>query len=69
MEILLFITIVIIAIALMNFKDYLNNPQKRPRINTKEENNEFSEYQNPYKKQEQTPSLSREEKIRNSEYG
>ncbi len=70
MEILLFITIIIIAIAIINFKDYLNNPQKHPRINSKEnDNNEVSEYQNPYKNQEQPLSLSREEKIRKSEYG
>lgn len=69
MEILLFITIVIIAIALINFKDYLNNPQKRPHIHSKENSDELSEYQNPYKQQEQIVSLSKEEKLRNSEYG
>lgn len=65
MEILLLITIVIIAIAFMNFKDYLSNPHKRPQIqdsnNTFKE--EFQSYEDPYK----TPS--KEEKIRKSEYG
>ncbi|CAM3555448.1 TerB family tellurite resistance protein [Helicobacter sp. UBA3407] len=69
MEILLLVTIVIIAIAMINFRDYLNHPQKRPRINNEEKDSELSEYQNPYKNQEQISSLSREEKIAKSEYG
>lgn len=69
MEILLFVTIVIVVIAVINFKDYLNNPQKRPRIEYRENSGEVEEYQNPYKDQEPIPTLSREEKIRNSEYG
>lgn len=69
MEILLLVTIVIIAIAMINFRDYLNHPQKRPQINNKEKDSELSEYQNPYKNQEQISSLSREEKIAKSEYG
>lgn len=69
MEILLLVTIVIIAIAMINFRDYLNHPQKRPQINNEEKDSELSEYQNPYKNQEQISSLSREEKIAKSEYG
>lgn len=69
MEILLLITIIIVAIAIINFKDYLNHPHKRPHIHNEENHNELSEYQNPYKNQEQISSLNQEEKIRNSEYG
>ncbi|MBX7489925.1 TerB family tellurite resistance protein [Helicobacter turcicus] len=69
MEILLLVTIVIIAIAFINFKDYLNHPHKRPQINTQEDAQEINQYQNPYKDQPQPQELSREEKIRNSEYG
>lgn len=69
MEILLLITIVIIAIAFINFKDYLNNPNKRPQIKTEEDSQEFQHYQNPYKDKPQPQELSYEEKIRESEYG
>lgn len=69
MEILLLVTIVIIAIAFINFKDYLNHPHKRPRIDSQDNPQEFNQYQNPYKDQPQPQELSREEKIRNSEYG
>lgn len=64
MEILLLITIVIIALAIMNFKDYLSNPHKRPKIQYPEnEIEDFKNYQDIYT----TPS--KEYKIRNSEYG
>lgn len=65
MEILLLITIVIIAIAFMNFKDYLSNPHKRPQIQGSRNafKEEFQSYEDPYK------SLSKEEKIKKSEYG
>ncbi|MCI5968632.1 TerB family tellurite resistance protein [Helicobacter sp.] len=69
MEILLLITIVIIAIAFINFKDYLRNPYKRPQIDTQGDAQEFNQYQNPYKNQPQPQELSREYKIRESEYG
>ncbi|TLD85291.1 molecular chaperone DjlA [Helicobacter sp. MIT 11-5569] len=69
MEILLLVTIVIIAIAFINFKDYLNHPHKRPQINAQEDTQEFKQYQNPYKEQPNLQELSREEKIRDSEYG
>ncbi|WP_299546804.1 TerB family tellurite resistance protein [uncultured Helicobacter sp.] len=69
MEILLLVTIVIIAIAFINFKDYLNHPHKRPRIDSQGDFEEFDQYKNPYKDQQQPEELSREEKIRNSEYG
>lgn len=72
MEILLLITIVIVAIAVINFKDYLNNPHKRPRIQTKEEfegDSSLESYENPYKDKPQPQVLNREQKIRNSEYG
>lgn len=67
MEILLLITIVIIAIAFINFKDYLSNPQKRQQFQTTIQDNqiqeEFQEYEDPYK------NLSKESKIKKSQYG
>lgn len=67
MEILLLITIVIIAIAFINFKDYLSNPQKRQQFQTTIQDNqiheEFQEYEDPYK------NLSKENKIKKSQYG
>ena len=65
MEILLLITIVIIAVAFINFKDYLSNPHKRPQIQDSNHNfkEEFQNYEDPYK------ALSKEEKIKKSEYG
>lgn len=68
MEILLLITIVVIAIAFINFKDYLNFPEKRPKIQSKNALHNSDITQDPYP-QEQSQSLTREEKIRNSEYG
>ena len=67
-EILLIITIIIVVIAYFNFKDYLYNPQKRPKIQTKENVNsneieDFKNYEDIYK----TPS--KEEKILKSEQG
>ena len=57
MEILLLITIVIIAVAFINFKDYLSNPHKRPQIQDSNHNfkEEFQNYEDPYK------ALSKEE--------
>ena len=43
MEILLLITIVIIAIAFINFKDYLSNPQKRQQFQTTIQDNQIQE--------------------------
>ena len=63
MEILLLITIVIIALAIMNFKDYLSNPHKRPKIYPENEIEDFKNYQDIY------TTSSKEYKIRNSEYG
>ncbi|MDD6055132.1 MAG: TerB family tellurite resistance protein [Helicobacter sp.] len=68
MEILLLITIVVVAIAFMNFKDYLHNPNKRPTINTQETNNDIN-YEDPYKNQPKAQDISKEEKIRKSEFG
>lgn len=68
MEILLLITIVIVAIAFINFKDYLKNPHKRPQISPSDNDDILPDsYRNPYK--EQPKELTKEEKIRNSEYG
>lgn len=69
MEILLLVTIVILAIAFINFKDYLNHPHKRPQIDSQGDSQDFNQYQNPYKNQPQPQELSREYKIRESEYG
>ncbi|MDE5603134.1 MAG: TerB family tellurite resistance protein [Helicobacter sp.] len=63
MEIILLITIVIVALAIINFKDYLSNPSKRPKIKTYEEELQI------LKQQEIYASPSKEEKIRDSEYG
>ena len=66
MEILLLITIVIIALAIMNFKDYLYNPHKRPRIEGSTfppDGDEFNIKEDVYA----TPT--KEERIRNGEYG
>ncbi|QOQ98517.1 TerB family tellurite resistance protein [Helicobacter winghamensis] len=69
MEILLLVTIVILAIAFINFKDYLNHSHKRPQIDSQGNSQDFNQYQNPYKNQPQPQELSREDKIRESEYG
>lgn len=65
MEILLLITIVIIALAIMNFKDYLYNPHKRPRI----ENSTFPPDDEFDRKYDIYVTPTKEEKIRNGEYG
>ena len=68
MEILLLITIIVLAIAFINFKDYLNNPHKRPQISPPDNEDTLPDsYQNPYK--DQPKELTKEEKLRNSEYG
>ncbi len=71
MEILLLITIVILAIAFINFREYLSNPSRRPQIQTREEQEEINYYKNPYKSDVSVNerALSKEEKIKNSEYG
>lgn len=66
MEILLLITIVIIALAIMNFKDYLYNPHKRPRI----ENSTFPPDDDEFdRKYDIYATPTKEEKIRSGEYG
>lgn len=66
MEILLLITIVIIALAIINFKDYLYNPHKRPRLDSNSyavDHGEFNIKDDIYQ------NVSKEDKIRNSEHG
>ena len=68
MEILLIITIIVVVIAYFNFKDYLLNPQNRPKINSTDSNNtseieEFKNYEDIYK------TTSKEEKIARSWQG
>ena len=67
MEILFLITIVIVVLAYLNFKDYLYNPSKRPTLNSPNDNSkeaeDFRNYEDIYK------TKTKEEKIQNSEYG
>lgn len=67
MEILFLITIIIVVLAYLNFKDYLYNPSKRPTLNPanddSKEAEDFRNYEDIYK------TKTKEEKIQSSEYG